>query len=139
VSVLWFLCTTSTCRLPGVRTISGILLWVHARTLVYRTWLPMTSRLPLGWVSCFQPCHSVCNTSACCIFQPRTVPSQSIVPRRSVWLYLRPRCILARILCILGMYVSCSLVSRPVHSQGCLSAQGPSESRLLCRSCRRRP
>jgi hypothetical protein len=50
------------------------------------------------------------------------VPSPSIVPRRSVWLYSWPRCILARVLCILGHFVPCSPVGRPLHSRGCLSA-----------------
>jgi hypothetical protein len=103
VSGLSFHHTTSTGHLLGVLSIPGILLWVHAWPLVFRTWLPKTSQLSLGWVSCVRPCLSVCYRRACCTWRPPTVPSPLIVTRRSVWLCTRPRCIFACVLCILGL------------------------------------
>jgi hypothetical protein len=40
--------TTSICRPLDGRTVFGRLQWVHARTLVCRTWRPAISRLSLG-------------------------------------------------------------------------------------------
>ena len=95
----------STCRLLGVRNVTGIPLSVHAWTLVDRTWLPNTSCLSVGWVSCFRPSLSVCNRTACCICRPSTVPSPLNDFQRSTWLYLQPRCILTHVPCILGQFV----------------------------------
>jgi len=103
VSELSFHHTTSNGQLLSVWSIAGILLWVHVRALDFRTWLPMTSQMSLGWVSCCRPCLSVSNCSACCTYRPSTMPSPSIVTLITVWLCTRPWCILACVLCILGL------------------------------------
>ena len=103
VSGLSFHHTTSTGHLLGVWSIPGILLSVHTWALVFRTWLPMTSHLSLGWVSCVRPCLSVSHCRACCTWRPPTVPSPFIVTQISVWLCTRPRCIVACVLCIVGL------------------------------------
>jgi len=103
MSGLSFHHTTSTGHLLCVQSISGILLCVHSSPVVFTTWLPKTSCLSLGWVSCFWPCFSVCNRRACCTWRPPTVPSPSIVTPGSVWVCTRPRCIFTRVLCILRL------------------------------------
>jgi hypothetical protein len=100
--------TTSTCHPLSVRTVLGKLRWAHARTPVGRILLPMTLCLLLGQVCYCLPCPSVSSRSIWCTCRPPTVPWLLIFLRRFIWLYSKPKCMVALLSCFLWPFSQCS-------------------------------
>jgi len=102
---------------------------VHASSPVYKTLLPVISRLSLGLVSCFRLCPSPCNRNVWSSWQHPILPSPPCSTRRFVRLYSRRRWTLARVLCTLGRLVPCVPGGQRLRCQGYPSYPGPSGPR----------
>lgn len=107
--------TTSICPPLGSQTTLGMFQLAHARSSLCRSLLPIISLLSLGRITYSMLCHSVNSRSVwstCCSPTARSPPSTN---RRSVQHHLRPRCILACILCSLGLVTPCLPGGQPLY------------------------
>ena len=136
---MFHLCTTSSHWPLDDITPFGMFRLSHTRSLVFRTVLPVISRLTLGQISCSRPCPPVYSCSLWSTSRPPTTFSPPSLVCRFVYLHLRLRFISARLLFSLSLlsrvclpvsltvprdaHVSLHSVNRGLDAMG---AEGPS-------------